>query len=124
MSLHLGTRLLAFEADICTWWKSIPIQRFSEVDFHLFLRISAIGIVIVIDVIDLSHQIIELGKNRDYGYCEMLIWNLKDGAIIETFSCPRCLKELRFQWQQRPSIVQNKTKPFTAELPISGHYVR
>ena len=90
----------AFEADICTWWKGIPVQWFSELVFHLFLRVLAIDIVILIYVIDLSHQIIELGKDRDYGYCKMLILNLnsKDGAI-ETFSCPRCVKKLRFQWQ-------------------------
>ena len=58
----------------------------------------AIDIVVLIDIIDLSHQIIEFGKDRDDGYCKMLIWDLKDGAI-ETFSCPRRLKECRFQWQ-------------------------
>ena len=59
---------------------------------------SAIDIVIFIDVIDLSHQIIELGKDRDDGYCEMLIRHFKDG-VIETLSCPRRLKKLRFQWE-------------------------
>ena len=97
--LHFITRsTLAFEADICPWWKGISIQWFSEPFFHLFLRILTVDIVVLVDVIDLSHQIIELGKYRDDGYCKMLIWNLKDG-VIATFSCPRRLKELRFQWQ-------------------------
>jgi hypothetical protein len=56
-----------------------------------------IGIVVFINVINLSHQIIELGKYRDDGYCKTLIWDLKDGAI-NTISRPRRLKELRFQW--------------------------
>ena len=76
----------------------MPVQWFSELLFHLFLRISVIDIVILIHVVDLSHQIIELGKDRNDGYCKMLIWNLKDGAT-ETFSCPRSLKELHFQWR-------------------------
>ena len=63
---------LAFEADICTWWKGIPVQWFSEILLHLFLRFLTIGIVVLIHVIDLSHQIIELGKDRDDGYCKML----------------------------------------------------
>jgi hypothetical protein len=91
---------LAFEADICTRRKGIPVQWFSELLFHLFLRILTIDIIILIDVIDLSHQIIELGKDRDDRYCRMLIWDLKDwDGAIETFSCPRRLKKLRFQWQ-------------------------
>ena len=61
---------LAFEADICTRWKRILVQRFSEFLLHLFLRISTIDIVILINVIDLSHQIIELGEDRDDGYCK------------------------------------------------------
>ena len=69
---------LAFEADICTRWKGIPVQWFSEFYFYFFLRILATGIVFFIDVIDLSHQIIEFSKNRDDGYYKMLIWNLKD----------------------------------------------
>ena len=43
---------------------------------------SAIDIVIFIDVIDLSHQIIELGKDRDDGCCEMLIRHFEDGGNI------------------------------------------
>ena len=39
----------------------------------------AIDIVVLIDIIDLSHQIIEFGKDRDDGYCKMLIWKLKVG---------------------------------------------
>ena len=66
---------LAFEADICTRWGGIPIQWFSKFLFHLFLCISAIDIVILIDVIDLSHQVIELGKDRDDGHCKVLIWD-------------------------------------------------
>ena len=97
---HKNKPALAFEADICTRWKSIPVQWFSEPFFHLFLRILTIDIVVLMDVIDLSHQIIEFSKYRDDGYCKImvLIWNLKDG-VIETFSCPHRLKELRFQWQ-------------------------
>ena len=34
-------------------------------------------IVILIDVIDLSHQIIEFGEDRDDRYCKMLNWNLE-----------------------------------------------
>ena len=85
--LHFGTRLtrLAFEADICTWWKGIPVQRFSEFLFNLFLRILAIDIVILINVIDLSQKIIELSKDRDDGYCKILIWNLKEGVKRNLF---------------------------------------
>jgi hypothetical protein len=90
--------VLAFEADICTRWKGILVQWFSELFFHLFIRILTIDIIILIDVIDLSHKIIEFGEDRDDRYCKTLIWNLKDGAR-ETFSCPRRLKERRFQWQ-------------------------
>ena len=83
--LHLAhdQPVLAFEADICTWWKGITVQWISELLFHLLLRILAIDIVIFIDVIYLSHQIIELGKDRDNGYCKMLIGDLKheDGVI-------------------------------------------
>jgi hypothetical protein len=39
----------------------------------------AIDIVVLVDVIDLSHQIIEFGKDRDDRHCKMLIWNMKDG---------------------------------------------
>jgi hypothetical protein len=60
---------LAFEADICLRWKFIPVQWFSEPVFHLFLRNSAIDIVIIINVIDLSYQIIKFGEDRDDGYC-------------------------------------------------------
>jgi hypothetical protein len=60
-------------------WKGIPIQRFSELLFHLFLRITTINVVILTDVIDLSHQVIEFGEDRDDGYCEMLIWTWKMG---------------------------------------------
>ena len=66
---------LAFEADICTRWRGIPVQWFSKLLIHLFLCISAIDIVILIDVIDLSHQVIELGKDRDDGHCKVLIWD-------------------------------------------------
>ena len=64
---------LAFKADICTWWKGIPIQWFSELLLNLFLRILTIDIVALIHVIDLSHKIIELGKDRNDRYCKMLI---------------------------------------------------
>ena len=67
----------AFEADICTWWKGILVQWFSELLFHLFLCNLAIDIVVMIVVIDLSHQIVELGKDRDDGYYKMLIGNLE-----------------------------------------------
>ena len=70
---------LAFEADICTRWKSKVVQWFSEKFFHLCLRILAIDIILQIDVIDLSHQVIEFGEDRDDGYCRLLIWNLKEG---------------------------------------------
>ena len=53
------------------------------------------------------------------GTAKVLIWNLKD-EVVETFSCPCRLKELGFEWKQRTSFVQNKTKPFTTELIISG----
>ena len=36
-----------------------------------------IYIVILIDVIDLSHQIIEFGEDRDDRYCKMLNWKLE-----------------------------------------------
>ena len=74
-SLHFDTRLavLAFEGDICTGWKGELVQRFSEPPFHYFLRILAIKIVIFIDVIDMGHQIIEFGEDRNDGYCKMLI---------------------------------------------------
>ena len=64
---------LAFEADISTRWKIISVQWFSKLHFYLFLCNSAINIVILIDVIDLSHQIIELCKDRDDRYYKMLI---------------------------------------------------
>ena len=72
---------LAFEADICARWKSKLVQWFSEPFIHLCLRILAIDIILQIDVIDLSHQVIEFGEDRDDGYCklEMLVWILKDG---------------------------------------------
>jgi hypothetical protein len=57
-----------------------------------------IDIVILTDVVDLSNQVIEFGENCDDRYCEMLNWKLNDRAI-ETFSCPRRLKEGRFEWQ-------------------------
>ena len=68
---------LTFEADICTRWKSKLVQWLSELFFHLFLRILTIDLVILIDVIDLSHQIIEFGEDRNYRYCKVLIWDLK-----------------------------------------------
>ena len=67
--------VLAFEADICTRWRGIPVQWFSKFLIHLFICISAIDIIILIDVIDLSHQVIELGKDRDDGHCKLLIWD-------------------------------------------------
>ena len=63
---------LAFETDICLWWIFIAIQRFSEPQFHLILRILAIDIVILINVIDLSYQIIEFGEDRDDRYCKKI----------------------------------------------------
>ena len=91
---------LAFKADICTRWKGILIQRFSEPYFHLFLRILTIDIVIFVDVVDLRQQIIEFGKDCNDRYWKMLIWgeSLKDGAK-ETFACPCLLKEHQFQWK-------------------------
>ena len=64
--------VLAFEADICKRWKGILVQWFSELVFHLLLRILTIDIVILIHVINLCHQIIEFGEDRDDGYCKML----------------------------------------------------
>ena len=46
-------------------WKGILIQWLSEPFFYYFLCNSKIGIMIIIDVIDLSEQIIEFGKDRD-----------------------------------------------------------
>ena len=63
--LHFGTTPLAFKADICMRWKGILIQWLSEPFFYYFLCNSKIGIMIIIDVIDLSEQIIEFGKDRD-----------------------------------------------------------
>ena len=40
---------------------------------NFFLRIFAIDIVVLIDVVDLSLQIFEFGKDRDDGYCKVLI---------------------------------------------------
>ena len=99
-ALPFGTRLqaLAFKANICSWWKGIPVQWFPELLFHLFLRIITINILILIEVVDLSYQIIELGKDHDDEYCKMLFLDLKDGSIA-TFSCSRRLKEFRFQWK-------------------------
>jgi hypothetical protein len=97
-TLAQDKRALTFEADICTWRKGIPVQWFSKLFIHFFLCILAIDIVVLIDVIDLSHQIIELGKDRNDRYYKMLIWDLKVG-VIGTFSCPCRLKERRFQWQ-------------------------
>ena len=71
---------LAFEADICARWKSKVVQWFPEPFLHLCLRILAIDIILQIDVIDLSHQVIEFGEDRDDGYCKMLVWILKDGG--------------------------------------------
>ena len=51
------------------------IQWFSEFTFHFFLRNLAIDIVIFIDVIDLSYQIIGFGEDYDDGYCKTLIWD-------------------------------------------------
>ena len=75
VSLHFGTKLTStcFGADICTWWKGIPIQWFSELLFQLFLHILAIDILTLIRVIDLSYKIIKLGKDRNNRHCEMLI---------------------------------------------------
>ena len=71
-ALVLDELSLAFEADICARWKAILVQWFSELLFHLFLRILTIDIVIFIDVINLSHQIIEFGEDRDDRYYKML----------------------------------------------------
>ena len=38
----------------------------------MFLRVLAINIIIYIDVIDLSQQVVEFCKDRDDGYCKML----------------------------------------------------
>ena len=65
---------LAFEADICARWKGILVQWFSELFLQLFLRILTIDIVILIHVINLSHQIIEFGEDRDDRHCKMLNW--------------------------------------------------
>ena len=58
----------------------------------------AIDLIILINVIDLSHQIIEFGKDRNDRYCKLLTRNLKDG-VMKTFSCPRRVEKRRFQWQ-------------------------
>ena len=63
---------LAFEADICARWKGILVQWFSELFFHLFLRILTIDVVILINVINLCHQIVEFGEDGDDRYCKML----------------------------------------------------
>ena len=68
---------LTFEADICTRWKGILVQWFSKPFFHLFLRISTIDIVILIHVINLSHQIVEFSEDHDHRYCKMLNWELE-----------------------------------------------
>ena len=68
---------LAFKTDIRTRWKGILVQWFSKPFLHLFLRMLTIYIVILIDVIDLSHQIIEFGEDRDDRYCKMLNWKLE-----------------------------------------------
>jgi hypothetical protein len=34
-------------------------------------------IVILIDVVDLSHKIIEFGEDRDDRYCKMIYWKLE-----------------------------------------------
>jgi hypothetical protein len=73
-----GLTILAFEADICAWWKGIPIQWFSEFLFDIFFRVLAIDFVVLIHVVGLIHQIIELGKYRDDSYCKSLIWDLKN----------------------------------------------
>ena len=71
-ALVLDELALAFEADICTRWKGILVQRFSELLFHLFLRILTVDIVILIDVINLSHQIIKFREDGDDRYYKML----------------------------------------------------
>ena len=119
--LHFGTTL-AFEADICMWWKVIPVQWFSKLLFHLFLRVLAIDTVILIDVIDLSHQIIEFGKDRDDGHCKMLIWNLKDGAIRNLF-LPSPSQRTLFPVAIEAVHCSEQCKTFTAGLIISGQYV-
>jgi hypothetical protein len=106
--------------------KAYPYNGFLNFFFYFFLRILAIDIVILIDVIDLGHQIIELGKDRDDGYCKMLIWNFK--LKLERWGernlfLPSPSQRTSFP-VAIPSIVQNKTKPFTAELTISGQYLR
>ena len=63
--------VLAFEADICARWKGVLVQWLSKLIFHLFLCNLTIVIVIFINVIYLSHQIIEFGEDRDHGYCKM-----------------------------------------------------
>ena len=72
-ALERDQPVLAFEADICTRWKGKLGQWLSEVSFHLFLCVLTIDLFIFIDVIDLTHQIIEFGKDRDDRYWKMLI---------------------------------------------------
>ena len=50
------------------------VQWFSELFLHLFLRILTIDIIVLIHVINLSHQIIEFGEDRDDRHCKMLNW--------------------------------------------------
>ena len=79
---HKINQALAFEADICTRWKSVPVQWFSELFFDFFLRILAIDIVVFIDVIDLSNQIIEFGKDCDDRYWKSVNVELERWVII------------------------------------------
>jgi hypothetical protein len=80
--LHFGTSLTStcLRSRHLHVVKGIPVQWFSDLLFPL--HILAIYIVVLIDVIDLSHQIIEFGED---GYCKMLIWNLKNWAVRDLF---------------------------------------
>ena len=82
--LHCDTAL-AYKADICTWWKGIPVQWFSELFFDFFLSILAIDIFVFIDVVDLIHQIIEFGKDRYDRYWKSVkfeTWTMGDRNLF------------------------------------------
>ena len=123
---HARLPALTFEADIFTRWKGILVKWFSEPFFHLFLRISTIDIVILIHIINLSHQIIEFSEDRDHRYWKMLDWGLElKWRVIE-----RNLSQLSLS-QRRPLPVaieaehcSEQYKTFTKELIIRGYYVR
>jgi hypothetical protein len=115
---------LAFEADICTRWKFIPVQWFSELLFHIFLSSLSIDIIILIHVIDLIHQIIELGKNRNDGYCKMLIWDLKKKmGSKKPFPALAVSKNAISSGNRGRALSRKKQNLSPTELIISGQHV-